>query len=213
MELLKAIKERRSVRNYSERPLDWDIVSDVLDAARYAPSSGNVQDWRFVVIKKHETIKEIANLCNQDWIETAPVLIIVCSDIHKIKRLYGEQGEKTFYLQNTSAAIQNMLLRAYDLGLGSCWIGDFDEKKLTELVKIKAGIKPVSIISIGYTKGKIKSVERDELDTMTFFEEYGVKKNSGLGIMPIEKPLKNSLERIKEILNYGKEKVKENTEI
>jgi len=208
MQVVEAIKKRRSIRSYSERPVSWDLIADILDAAHYAPSSGNVQDWRFIVIKKDETIKEIAKIADQDWIAKVPVLIVVCSDLPKVKRLFGNNAE-TFSAQNVAAAVQNMLLRAYDLGLGSCWIADFNEKDLIKLLDIKAGIKPYTIVSLGYTRGKVKEIERDELDTMTFFEEYGVKKNSNAGIMPLEKSLKNSLERVKEILSYGKEKVKD----
>jgi nitroreductase len=208
MELIEVIKKRRSIRNYSEKHLDWEIISDILDAGRYAPSSGNTQDWRFIVIRNEDKIKEIAKICSQDWIGKSKALIIICSDLHKVKRMYEEKGE-LFSIQNTSAAIQNILLRAYDLGVGSCWVGDFNEKELVELLKIKSTAKPYAVITLGYPKEKSKSAERDDLDTVTFFEEYGQRKRKEVGTIHLERNLNVSLNRIKELLNYGKEKLKD----
>ena len=208
MELIEVIKKRRSIRNYSEKHLDWEIISDILDAGRYAPSSGNTQDWRFIVIRNEDKIKEIAKICSQDWIGKSKALIIICSDLHKVKRMYEEKGE-LFSIQNTSAAIQNILLRAYDLGVGSCWVGDFNEKELVELLKIKSTAKPYAVITLCYPKEKSKSAERDDLDTVTFFEEYGQRKRKEVGTIHLERNLNVSLNRIKELLNYGKEKLKD----
>src|SRR3989338_6674650 len=101
METFEVIEKRRSIRKYLEVPIEWEKVGNILRAAQQAPSAGNLQDWKFVVVTDKEIRKKIANAAlQQNWIEKAPVLIVVYSEPYKVKRFYGEIGEKVYSVQN-----------------------------------------------------------------------------------------------------------------
>lgn len=171
MELNKCLKERRSVRKFLDKPVSWERVVKILDAGRYAPSSGNIQNWVFIVIKKEEQKKKLADACEQGFIRKASYLIAVCSKQDRIKRLYGERGEKLYSIQNCAAAIQNMLLEAYSLGVGSCWIGAFNSSKVGRILDLKENIIPQAIIALGYNNDK-HEIKRNDLENFVFFEKY-----------------------------------------
>jgi len=195
MEVDKAIKERRSIRKYLKKDVSDDLVCEVLDAARYAPSAGNIQNWKFIVVKDEVKRKELATCClNQSWMLQAPVFIIVCNNLTGIKRLYKERGEKLYSIQNCAAAVQTILLRAHSLGLGSCWVGAFDAVGIKRVLKIPdmlsprpESVEPQAIITLGYSHDKIFQIpHRHGLDELTFIEEWGNKRKD-FGMAPISK--------------------------
>ena len=174
MELSEAIKKRRSIRKYLDKPVDWDKIGKIIDAARCAPSPGNVQDYRFIVVTDKEKIAKLSDAAlEQRFVEQAPVVIVVCSDIEKIKRAYGVRGERLYSIQGCAAAIENMLLRITDLGLGSCWVGAFDEARVRSVLAIPDTARPQVILPIGYPDEKPEMPLRQELVDITFFESYG----------------------------------------
>jgi len=207
MEVSKAIKERRSIRSYYSRPITPTQVNEVLDAGRYAPSAGNVQDFRFIIVRNEESKKAMADLTGQAWMKQAPVHIIVCSDVKKVKRLHGKLGEEKYCLQNTAACVQNMLLKAHAMGLGTCWVDPIDESEVKEQFKIKEGIRPVVIITLGYPKSEKKEAKRDDLDTLVHYEEWDKRTRPDIGKIPVEKPLKESMKKLKDMLKYSREKI------
>ncbi len=151
MELQEAIKGRRSIRAFQSREVQDDDVAQLIEAARWAPSAGNIQPWVFVVVRKQEIKQKLAEAAHlQEFIAEAPVVIIVCADEEGSSRRYGERGKKLYCLQDTAAAIQNIHLTAYSLGLGTCWVGSFDEDSARALLKVPDGLRPVAIIPIGY---------------------------------------------------------------
>ena len=150
MDVLEAIKGRRSVRKFSQKEIPKEVILKILDAARYAPSAGNLQDWKFFVVRGRERIREIAGIAlNQRWMESAGFLIIACSDLREISR-YGERGIKLYSKQDVAASIQNMLLYAWSLGIGSCWVGAFDEEKLRKYLNLPEHLEIQAIIAFGY---------------------------------------------------------------
>jgi len=163
METLKCIKTRRSVRNFKEKPVPEETLKRIIEAGTYAPSAGNTQDWVFVVVRDSETKRLLSSAALNQWfIAKAPVVIVVCSDLEKISRRYGERGKSLYSIQDTAAAIQNMLLAAWDLGLGTCWVGAFDEERIKEILGLPAGVRPVAIIPAGYPKEVPEKTERQE---------------------------------------------------
>ena len=151
MDLFEAIEKRRSVRQFDkDKPVGDEIVKKILEAGVLAPSAGNGQCWRFYVVRdpkiKHRLALEAGH---QLFIEHAPVAIVVCADLHLAEERYGERGRKTYALQDTSAAIENMLLAATALDLASCWIGAFDESIASEILGLPKHIRPVAMLSIG----------------------------------------------------------------
>jgi len=141
VETFEVIKNRRSIRKYKPIPLNWDDVAKILDAAHYAPTSGNQQCWKFIVVQSKKIKEEIAKACfEQTWIETAPVIIVVCSDIEKMERAYGIRGKMFYAVQECAAAVENALLTAESIGISTCWVGAFDDAALPPLQKYEAFI-------------------------------------------------------------------------
>ena len=177
MELNKCIKERRSIRRFTNKNISWENLAKILDAGRYAPSSGNIQNWVFIVIKDSKQKEKIADACKQEFIKDANYLVVVCSREDRIIKLYGKRGEK-YSIQNCALAIQNMFLEAYSLGIGSCWIGAFDEDKIRKILWLEENVTPQSIIALGYSDEEERAAKRNSLDNFVFFEKYGNKKRN-----------------------------------
>jgi SagB-type dehydrogenase family enzyme len=144
----------------------------LLEAARWAPSAGNLQSVEYIIVKNKETREKLAKAAyNQGQIIEAPVSIVVCCNMRKISP-YGARGKELYTLQESGACIQNLMLEAYSLGLGTCWIGAFDEAKVKEILKISDYTRPVAIITVGYPNEKPKSSRKD-IKHSVFFEFYG----------------------------------------
>ncbi|HPQ80607.1 MAG TPA: nitroreductase family protein [bacterium] len=152
MELFEAISRRRSIRQFDpEAPVGDEEVARILEAGIAAPSAGNGQCWRFVVVRDAEVKRRLAyEAGHQRFIDRAPVAIVVCADLPAAEKGYGERGRSTYALQETAAAIQNMLLAVTAMGLGSCWIGAFNESVASEILGLPDEIRPLAIIPVGH---------------------------------------------------------------
>ena len=151
MDVLEAIKERRSVRAYTDEKVSERDVERLIEAARWAPSAGNIQPWAFVVVKEVETKRKLSYATlNQTFIQKAPVVIVVCADVTRSSRIYGSRGEKLYSLQDTAAATENILLAAQELGLATCWVGAFRENEVAKAVKAPRNLRPVAMVAVGY---------------------------------------------------------------
>jgi len=178
METLECIKNRRSIRKFLNKPVEWDKVGKILDAGRLAPNSGNLQDWYFIVVDDKDKIKKLAQASLQQyWMADAPIHIVVCSITQHAKQFYGLRGERLYSIQNCAAAVENMLLAATDLGLGSCWVGAFDENKVCEILKIPERARPQAIVVIGYAAEQPPEPAKKTLENITFLNRYG--ENAG----------------------------------
>ena len=134
MSILETIKNRRSIRKFKNTPVPENVINRLLEAMIWAPSAGNLQDRHFILVFNKEIKNKLAKVtCNQMFIADAPVLIVACSDITAISH-YGQRGIKIFTHQDMGASIQNLLLAAYEEGLGTVWIGAFDSKKASEIL-------------------------------------------------------------------------------
>ena len=151
MGVLEAIKERRSIRAYTDEKVSEEDVERLIEAARWAPSAGNIQPWAFVVVKEVETKRKLSSATlNQTLIQEAPVVIVVCADLTRSSRVYGSRGEKLYSLQDTAAATENILLAAQELGLATCWVGAFHEDEVAKAVKAPKNMRPVAMVAVGY---------------------------------------------------------------
>lgn len=176
MNTLDAINTRRSVRRYLDRPVEYEKLTTILDAAGKAPSAGNLQDWRFLLVTDRTLIKQVAGYSiEQYWIQTAPVLVIVCAIPEKHEMYYGLRGKRLYNIQDCAASIENLLLAATDVGLGSCWIGAFEEEKLKALFSIPVDVRPQAIISLGYSDETPKDRHLLPIEQLVYFNRYGVK--------------------------------------
>lgn len=173
MDVFEAIKGRRSIREFTKQDVPKDSVEKIIDAARMAPSAGNIQPWEFVVVRDSQTKRKIAEAAlDQMFIATAPVVIIVCAHLRRSAQGYGSRGEKLYVIQDTAAATENILLVAYVLGLGTCWIGAFEEDKVKEILELPLEVRPVAIIPIGYPAEKLSPPPRRSLDEIIHADKF-----------------------------------------
>lgn len=176
MDTLEAIETRRSVRKYLDRPVEFEKLTTILDAARKAPSAGNLQTWRFVMVTEKNLIKQVATYSvEQYWIATAPVLILVCTVPEKHELYYGLRGKRLYAVQDCAAAIQNLMLAATDLGLGTCWVGAFEEDKIKSLFEIPPDIRPQAIITLGYPDEVLEPRVLDPIENQVYFNRWGMR--------------------------------------
>ncbi|MBZ9569692.1 nitroreductase family protein [Patescibacteria group bacterium] len=154
MFLLKIIKERRSIRKFQKKEIPDETIDKLIEALIWAPSAGNLQSRKFYFVFDDEIKEKLAVAAfGQSSITQAPLVVIGCAD-DKISRRYGEKGRKLYSICDVSASIQNMILLATELGLGSCWIGAFDERKVAEILDLPKNLHPIVIVPVGYPAEK-----------------------------------------------------------
>ncbi|MHA1596045.1 MAG: nitroreductase family protein [Candidatus Asgardarchaeia archaeon] len=150
MDVFECIFGRRSVRSFLKEDVKDEHLEKIIEAAIHAPSAGNLQSWEFYVLRSRETKRKIADAAlGQRFIEEAPVVIVVCANENVSSLRYGLRGKELYCIQDTAAATQNILLSAYALGYGSCWVGAFMEDEVSRILKTSPGVRPVAIIPIG----------------------------------------------------------------
>ena len=150
MEILKAIRERRSIRNFRKKDIPEEIVDKLIDSLIWAPSAGNLQARKFFFVKDAKLKKGIATAAlNQDFIAEAPLVIVGCTD-SRISNKYGERGESLYSIQDVAASIMGMMLVAYDNGLGTVWVGAFREEEVFDLLRLPQNLRPIAIVPVGY---------------------------------------------------------------
>ncbi|KYH39232.1 MAG: hypothetical protein AYL30_000810 [Candidatus Hecatellales archaeon B24] len=173
MEVFEAIYGRRSVRSFKPNPFPEEFLMKILDAGRWAPSAGNVQPWEFIVVREQK-LKEGLSMAalHQTFIAEAPVVIVVCADLDRARGSYGLRGETLYCLQDTAAAVQNMLLAACSLGLGTCWVGAFDEEAVKAVLEIPERYRPVAIIPVGYPGETPGKTPRRSLRSILHMEKF-----------------------------------------
>jgi len=178
MDVLEAIKGRRSIRSFKSDKVSAQLVEILVDAAQQAPSAGNVQPWEFIIIREPKTKKELVHAAlDQTFIAEAPVIIVVCANEKLAAKRYGTRGRTLYCVQDTAAAIQNILLAAYSLGLGTCWIGAFDEEETREILRIPQDVRPVAIVPVGYPAESPYPRTRRPSSQLVHHERFNELKN------------------------------------
>ena len=162
------IVNRRSVRSYTSQPVDKATIEKLLTAASYAPSAANMQPWRFVVIQDDKELKDkVASLSvYAQWVKTAPCLIFVYLDKNTLSdRVFNCELK---HKQVIGSAIQNILLAARELQLGTCWIGEIlkHEKELNVLLELPDNLELMAMLTVGYTQNLGGAGKREPLDKL-----------------------------------------------
>jgi nitroreductase len=182
MEVLEAIRTRRSIRRYRTDPVDDKIVELVLEAARWAPSWANTQCWRFIVVRDSDiknrlasTLIAISDRPNRavDAIKTAPVVIVACAEMGKSGYFAREPIEPVadkgdWYMFDVALAMQNLTLAAHSLGLGTVHVGAFDAKQAAAILQVPPGFCVVEMTPLGYPDEKPPLRPRKELSEIVF---------------------------------------------
>ncbi len=149
MDIFETIQQRKSVRKYIDKPVENEKIEKIITAAQSAPSWRNGQCWKFIVITDPKIKKEIIRCTgsfNQSWLGKEYALILACGDPEKS----GKRDNQPYYLVDVAIAMENLVLAATALGLGTCWMGSFQEDKIKELLKIPAHIRIVALSPLGY---------------------------------------------------------------
>ena len=149
MNVLEAIKKRRSVRRFLKEDIPEGTMMELLEAMRWAPSAGNLQPWEFVVVRDAGVKGRVAEAAQQDWIAEAPVVVVVCANPDRSVGRYGDRGVNLYCLQDTAAAVQNLHLAAVEKGLGTCWVGAFSEAGVAQAIGAPKNIRPVAVVPVG----------------------------------------------------------------
>jgi len=153
MDFHDVVRTRRSVRSYRSDHIPEEVLSRVLEAVRIAPSGSNRQPWRFIVVKDEEVKQRLVPACNgQSWIADAPVIIVACGqDIHYNR---GGYMEEMSVLVDVSIAFTHLILAARAEGLGTCWIGAFNNNEVKKILGVPEDYNVVAITPLGYPEGQ-----------------------------------------------------------
>ncbi len=154
MDILEFIKSRRSIRKFLDKPVEKEHIAKILEAARWAPSAGNCQPWRFVVVTDKEKTKKFDPIFHQPWVEKAPVVIVVLAKPADSQKRYG--ADSVYYIQDCAAATQNMLLMAHGLSLGAVWIGAFSKEAVRKALEIESQYEVFALVCLGHYQGADK---------------------------------------------------------
>ena len=151
MEFYEVIETRRSIRSYSAEPVPEKLLNSILEATRIAPSGSNRQNWKFIVVDNPEIKKQLVNACgNQGFIGEAPIIIVACGSKTGTNR-GGYMGNMSM-LVDVSIAFTHLILSARAEGLGTCWIGLFDNNKIKKILGVLEDMEVVALTPLGYPK-------------------------------------------------------------
>jgi len=167
--ILEAIKKRQSVRSYQDKEIPEDVLQQVLEAGRLAPSAKNTQSWKFIVVKDKDLRKKLVPACkNQEFVEEAPVVIAGCGTDPDYVMSNGEHA----YSIDLAIALDHMSLEAASLGLGTCWIGAFYQDQVKEILGVPKDVRIVNLLTLGYPKKLGTKTERKPLSEIICYDKY-----------------------------------------
>lgn len=169
MDVFTAISQRKSVRKYKSQPVEEDMLRRVLDAGRIAPSAGNRQDWKFIVVRDHETRRKLAVVAkNQMFLEQAPVAIVGCA----VEPTYTMMCGQSAGILDVSIAFSFMILEATEQGLGTCWLGAFDEAAVKKILGVPDHVRVVAMTPLGYADEAPAGRPRKAFDEVFCNDKY-----------------------------------------
>ncbi len=174
--VLDIIKKRRSVRKFDSSKINDRYMEQILDAGRWAPSGANAQPWRFIVVTEKDSLKSIAECCyykvfKSRHVGEAGAVVVICAD--------PDAGSQTYNL-DAAIAGTNMTLMATSLGIGSCWIGAFEDQNLKTMLNIPDKLKIIALIAFGYEVGKASITPRLPLSSIVHYETYDYRNEPGI---------------------------------
>ena len=182
MEVMEAIKTRRSIRRYKTTAVDDKTVELVLQAAHYAPSWANTQCWRFIAVRDANIKSELADTLTgsnpaTEVVRKAPVVIVACAELGKSGYYKGgpatDKGD--WFMFDVALAMQNLVLAAHSLGLGTVHVGRFDAKRAASILDVPQGICVVEMTPLGYPDEEPSARPRKELSEVVFYDRYGIR--------------------------------------
>ncbi|MDO5835673.1 MAG: nitroreductase family protein [Methanobacterium sp.] len=169
MDVFEAIVERKSIRKYKKSDVEDEKLDKILESARIAPSAANRQEWKFLVVKNQETRDKLVEAANdQKFVAQAPITIVACSTESERVMPCGQHA----YTVDLSIAVSFMILEATELGLGTCWLGAYDEDKVKDILSIPKDIRVPAMFTLGYADETPVTRSRRDLDQIVCHEKY-----------------------------------------
>lgn len=173
MDVETALKTRRSIRKFKTTPVPDEIVAKILELANTAPSAGNLQSRDFIVVQNDEVKAKLAKAAlAQEFVYEAPVVIVVCGNEKRSGSGYGSRGKNLYNIQDADAAVMHILLSAHALNLGTCWVGAFDDDKVSVILGLPEYIKPIAIITIGYPEKTAAATSRVPIEKLVHTDKW-----------------------------------------
>jgi nitroreductase len=170
LEYMAVVRKRRSIRRYLPAPVSGEDLKTVLEAARLAPSCKNRQCWKYVIVTDQNVRERLAGEAMK-WVSKAPVIIVACADPTASGR---KPDGMDYYILDIGISLEHLVLAATDLGLGTCWVGTFDEKHVKEVLEVPDEIRVVAYTPLGYpAERKEKVFARKPLREIVFYNRYG----------------------------------------
>jgi nitroreductase len=170
LDVFEAVRTRRSIRRYQDKPVEKEKLVRVLEAARLSPSACNNQPWHFIAVTDNAVREKLFPAYSQDWFIKAPAIIVACSTPSKAWRRWD--GEE-YWKVDAAIAMQSLILVAHELGLGTCWIGAFNEDRVKKALNIPKEVRVVAMTPLGYPmeqKGPVK--ERKPKEEIVHYENW-----------------------------------------
>jgi len=169
MDVFEAISQRRSIRTYKNKEIEEEKLRKVLEAARLAPSASNRQAWKFVPVRDPETRAKLAGATyGQQWVEEAPAIIVACATEGKGVMTCGQATHTV----DVSIACAMMMLEAWEQGLGTCWLGTFNEGEVKKVLAIPPHMRVVTMMPLGYPNEAPPQRPRKAFDEIVSFDKY-----------------------------------------
>jgi nitroreductase len=165
MSLIDFILTRRSIRRYEKKDIPEEVLAQIFETGRQAPSAVNKQPIHFVIVKDNEIKKELSNGLFNRFVKDAPVVIVGCADVNSL--LTGKWA-----IVDATISMQNMVIASWTLGVGSCWLGDFNEKKVKELLRIPDKWKVVALVTLGYPDEQPKQKKKKSFEEMFSYNTF-----------------------------------------
>ena len=170
MNFHELITKRFSVRSYTNQKVDRQIILDILDAARMAPSAVNFQPWHFIVINDPAKLVEFQEVYPRNWFREAPACIVACAD-HRQSWKRKSDG-KDFADVDLAIAIDHLILKATELGIGTCWVCNFNAEMAVQILNLPDHIEPIAIVPIGYSTALSPDKSRKPLSEMVHWNKF-----------------------------------------
>ena len=172
MNLKNVIRNRHSIRSFSNKKVPLELIHEIIKYANLAPSAGNLQARDFIIVDDENIKKKLSIAAlDQEFIVEAPVNIVVCVNLNRISS-YGIRGKELYCIQDSAAAIEHILLLAVDNSLGACWVGAFNESEVSKILNLPKYARPVAIIPIGYPMGEIEYTSRIDTKILMHYNKW-----------------------------------------
>ncbi|MFH1619667.1 MAG: nitroreductase family protein [bacterium] len=171
MDFFEVLEKRRSIRGFdSTRPVKDEDISRILEAARMAPTAGNLQPFKIIVVKTEEGRKALQSSTRQEALAQACVSLVFCVDSSRFQERYGERGRGLYAIQDSAIVCTYAHLTAAALGLASSWIGAFDEMKVGKGLGLTDNLRPVAILPVGYPAKEPSPFERRPMEELVIWK-------------------------------------------